>query len=182
MTRFIGYHPSSATQSSSATLRTLKSRLTRGREMLRSRLVRRGLTTSAVMFLMFRFSDAASAASSSSAAVGAVGDEVPVSLLKSTVKAGMHAADQGLGRAGVVSARVAALVREELAASRRVGALVVVAMLLSFVALSSAGLSGGIRAAAVDPTNLKTSRGAVWYMLIPAALLPGSDGTIKSCH
>jgi RNA polymerase sigma factor (sigma-70 family) len=74
---------------------TLKSRLGKGRELLRSRLTRRGLAASALLLLMFSLTEEVSA-------------DVPMSLLDSTLKAGLV----GLKRISV-SRRVASMVIEE---------------------------------------------------------------------
>lgn len=76
---------------------TLKSRLGKGREQLRGRLTRRGVTASLLLLLMVWLTDEASASA-----------EVPESLVDSTLKAGS-------GRAEVVgvSRRVASMVLQE---------------------------------------------------------------------
>ena len=79
---------------------TLKSRLGRGREMLRSRLTRRGLAASVLLLLMFSMTEEVSAA-------------VPEPLLDATLKAG-QAGFEGVG----VSRRVASMVIEEEAKKR----------------------------------------------------------------
>jgi RNA polymerase sigma factor (sigma-70 family) len=132
---------------------TLKSRLSRGRELLRSRLVRRGLSTSAMLFLFLAFSDGASAAT----LVGAADDLVPSDLLDSTVKAGMRVAGGRMG--GGVSARVSAMVREEVASARRAWALAGGALLVAIMALDSSwvsvrGLAANIKAAPPGPAAL----------------------------
>ena len=80
---------------------TLKSRLGKGRELLRARLTRRGLAASALLLLMFSLTEEASA-------------EVPGSLLESTLRAG-HAKVAGVD----VSGRVASMVIAEEAGRRR---------------------------------------------------------------
>jgi RNA polymerase sigma factor (sigma-70 family) len=79
---------------------TLKSRLGKGREVLRSRLTRRGMTASALLLLMFSLTEEASA-------------EVPGLLLDSTVHAGLTGAEEA-----IVSRKVASMVLEEEASSR----------------------------------------------------------------
>jgi RNA polymerase sigma factor (sigma-70 family) len=74
---------------------TLKSRLGKGRELLRSRLTRRGLAASTLLLLMFSLTEEVSAA-------------VPDPLLDSTVKAGLSGVD-----GATVSRRVASMVIEE---------------------------------------------------------------------
>jgi polysaccharide export outer membrane protein len=79
---------------------TLKSRLGKGRELLRSRLTRRGLAASILFLLMFSLTEESSAS-------------VPDSLLDSTLKAGPHRQ----GTVGV-SPRVASMIQREVARSR----------------------------------------------------------------
>ena len=79
---------------------TLKSRLGKGRELLRSRLTRRGLAASILLLLMFSLTEETSAS-------------VPDSLLDSTLKAG----PDRQGTVGV-SSRVASMVQREEATSR----------------------------------------------------------------
>jgi len=76
---------------------TLKSRLTRGREILRSRLTRRGLAVTLALLIML-LSDEASA--------------VPASLVRTTVDAGVLAA-KGVAPDGLISESVAELMEEE---------------------------------------------------------------------
>jgi RNA polymerase sigma factor (sigma-70 family) len=77
-------------------LGTLRGRLDRGREMLRARLVRRGLTLSGALLATLLSRQAASAA-------------LPPTLEISLVKVAMGAATASLPAAGLVSTRVAAL-------------------------------------------------------------------------
>jgi hypothetical protein len=82
---------------------TLKSRLSRGRELLRSRLTRRGLAASVLLLLMFSLTDEVSAA-------------VPEPLLDATLEAGRIGFEGAglIGHKGTgVSSRVAAMVIEE---------------------------------------------------------------------
>jgi hypothetical protein len=79
---------------------TLKSRLGKGRELLRSRLTRRGLAASVLLLLMFSLTEEVSA-------------EVPTLLLDATIDAGL-AGSEGVS----VSGRVAAMVFEEEARHR----------------------------------------------------------------
>jgi RNA polymerase sigma factor (sigma-70 family) len=76
-------------------LGTLRSRLDRGRELLRTRLARRGLALSAVLLAGTLSPGAASA--------------LPPFVAASTVKAALRFASGGAGAAGLVSARAAAL-------------------------------------------------------------------------
>jgi RNA polymerase sigma factor (sigma-70 family) len=131
---------------------TLKSRLSRGRDLLRSRLVRRGLTTSAVLFLLLTFSEGASAAP----ALGVADDFVSRELLDSTVRAGMRAAD---GRLGGVPARVSAMVRAEIAAARRAKALAGGLLLVAIMALDSSWVS--VRGFAANITALPPAPTAI---------------------
>jgi RNA polymerase sigma factor (sigma-70 family) len=78
------------------TLGTLRGRLDRGRELLRARLMRRGLTLSATMFAY---------ALTESSSWGAM----PASLAVSTVKAAAFVSAGSIPAAGVISAKVAAL-------------------------------------------------------------------------
>ncbi len=77
-------------------LGTLKSRLQKGREILRSRLTRRGLAASALLFLMFSLTEEVTAA-------------VPDPLVEATLEVGVEG--------GSVSKRVAAMILEEEAKS-----------------------------------------------------------------
>jgi RNA polymerase sigma factor (sigma-70 family) len=74
---------------------TLKSRLGKGRELLRSRLTRRGLAASVLLLLMFSLTEEVSA-------------DVPTALLDATIDAGL-AGSEGAS----VSRRVAAMVFQE---------------------------------------------------------------------
>ncbi len=76
-------------------LGTLKSRLQKGRELLRSRLTRRGLAASALLLLMFSLTEEVAA-------------EVPAPLLGATVKVGLN----GIGGTDI-SWKVAAMVLAE---------------------------------------------------------------------
>ena len=80
---------------------TLKSRLGKGRELLRSRLTRRGLAASVLLLLMFSLTEEVSA-------------DVPAPLLDATIDAGL-AGPEGAG----VSRRVAAMVFQEESRHRR---------------------------------------------------------------
>ena len=123
---------------------TLKSRLSRGRDLLRSRLVRRGLTTSAVLLLLFAFSDGASAATIGSAGEGLISSQ----LLDATVRAGVRAVD---GRIMGVSGQVTAMVRAEISAARRARALAGGLLLVAIMALDSSWASVRGLAASVTP-------------------------------
>jgi polysaccharide export outer membrane protein len=79
---------------------TLKSRLSKGRELLRARLTRRGLAASALLLLMFSLTEEASAA-------------LPDSVLDATLRAGAHPSG-GVG----VTRRVASMVLQEEARNR----------------------------------------------------------------
>jgi RNA polymerase sigma factor (sigma-70 family) len=86
-------------------LGTLKGRLSKGRELLRSRLSRRGVAVSAILFLMALLEKESSAA---------ISDE----LLDSTVKAGMKLA-AGKTAAAAATARVNRLMQSDAVGPRR---------------------------------------------------------------
>jgi RNA polymerase sigma factor (sigma-70 family) len=115
---------------------TLKSRLCRGRELLRSRLTRRGLTVSAVLLLLFAFSEDASASLAMDEGWAVVPDE----LLESTVKVGMHAAE-GRISSSTIPRQVAAMARQELASRRQVRAVASVLVLTTLASLGSMWVS-----------------------------------------
>jgi RNA polymerase sigma factor (sigma-70 family) len=92
---FEGLTVEDAARSMQCPLGTIKSRLRKGRELLRARLNRRGLSASALLFLMFSMTEEVSA-------------EIPRSLLDSTVKASFA----GVGGSNL-SWKVAAMVLAE---------------------------------------------------------------------
>src|SRR5439155_428910 len=86
-----------------APLGTVRSWLARGREMLRKRLVRRGL----------RFSAAGLASTLVASAASAASDKTPTALLAATLPAALRLA-AGQDIAGMIGPRAAALVQQEL--------------------------------------------------------------------
>lgn len=121
-------------------LTTLKGRLERGRAMLRSRLVKRGLLTSVAMFTAFE---------SGSAAAGTM----PVHLFVSTTKAALCFAADPVAAAGLISAPVAALTKGVLQSMFIAKVKVAVAASLA-ICVTGLGAGAGIyRAVANAPTE-----------------------------
>jgi polysaccharide export outer membrane protein len=119
---------------------TLKSRLGKGREMLRSRLTRRGLAASVLLLLLFSLTEEASAA-------------LPDTLLDATIKAGSHQSG-GVG----VSRRIASMVLQEEDRSRWVrmtGSWSLLITLVMILWVSRVAL--GRRAEIAPPASLATS-------------------------
>ncbi len=114
---------------------TLKSRLVRARETLRSRLTRRGLAASVLLLLLFSLTEEASAA-------------VPDPLLDSTLRAGL-AGFEGAS----VSRRVAAMVFEEEARSRGLVMIATWVVLLALLAVFGAFRLASTGNAQADPTT-----------------------------
>ena len=134
---FEGLTVEAAAQRLDCPIGTLKSRLGKGRELLRSRLTRRGLAASALLLLMFSLTEEVSA-------------DVPLSLLDSTLKAGLA----GLERVSV-SSRVALMVIEEESTrrwARMVASWAVLALLVILFGTSRMAL--GRKALAALPTSL----------------------------
>ncbi len=115
---------------------TLKSRLVKGRDTLRSRLVRRGLAASALLMILATMTDGATAG-------------VPEGLVEATVKAGVAGVD------AAVSPSVAALLRDEEA---KVGGL---SKLGWMVLLLVAGILGAVRLSSADSNPARNRRAAV---------------------
>lgn len=130
-------------------LGTLKSRLERGRELLRNRLVRRGLTLSAALLPMGLSSSASSAA-------------VPAILVHSTVRAALPFAAGKTATAGLVSTQVAALVEGGLKAMFLTKCKVAAAFVLSLSLAAGVGVLAhrALAAKVLDlpqPTEAKSS-------------------------
>jgi polysaccharide export outer membrane protein len=119
---------------------TLKSRLGKGRELLRSRLTRRGLAASVLLLLMFSMAEEVSAA-------------VPRSLLETTLKVGLAGVD-----GAVVSRRVALMAIEDEARTRwaRMVSSWSALLLLAFV-LGVSWLALGRTAEAAPPASFAVS-------------------------
>ncbi len=135
---------------------TLKSRLAKGRELLRSRLARRGLAASVLLLLLFSMTDEAAAA-------------VPEALIDRTVRSGLDTGGTGAG------GRVVALVLEEegerLAHAPRSTTLI---LLLTLFALSSLAV---VRYAATARSTPAGPTATAALTPIPAASpAPGTDG------
>ncbi len=116
---------------------TVKGRLSRAREILRSRLSRRGVALSAALLLLSLGHDTATA------------DEAPALLIDRTVESGMRLARGRPAAPGAVSPGALRLMEEHMAASTTVALLSVtarvllVAATLALVALGVGKVSGG---------------------------------------
>ena len=134
---------------------TLKSRLGKGREVLRARLTRRGMAASALLLLMFSLTEEVSAA-------------VPEPLLDSTLKAGL-VADEKLS----VSRRVASMVIQEEARrrlARMVGSWTILILLLMIFGASRVAWARRAQAAMATVTPFANPFAA------PAAYAPAASG------
>jgi RNA polymerase sigma factor (sigma-70 family) len=134
---------------------TLKSRLSKGREVLRSRLTRRGLTASALLLLMFSLTEEVSA-------------EVPGPLLDSTLDAGLAGLE-----AVSVSRKVASMVVAEEAArkwTRMVASWAVLVLLVIVFGTSRMALGRKVQAAASMPIAIPSAAP-------PTSLVPGAAGS-----
>jgi RNA polymerase sigma factor (sigma-70 family) len=134
-------------------LGTLKSRLTKGREVLRSRLTRRGVTASLVLLILATLEEGASAS-------------VPEELVESTVEAASQAAAESLVTAGASSKALRLAATEKPA---RLGPVFwVAALLLLGLGMGAAGVSA----------RTMMSGAAASSVSIPV-LIPGPPA---SCH
>jgi polysaccharide biosynthesis/export protein len=147
---FQGLTVEEAARSLGCPLGTLKSRLGKGRELLRSRLTRRGLAASVLLLLLFSLTEEASA-------------RMPESLLDTTLRSGSH----GFGGIGV-SRQVASMVLQEEDWSRWLmrfaGSLGLFVVLLVVFGASRMALARKAEAATTTPLGTSS--------LIPGAL-PG---------
>ena len=146
---------------------TLKSRLGKGRELLRARLTRRGLAASALLLLMFSLTEEVSAA-------------VPGPLLDSTLKAGL-VAGEGIG----VSRRVASMIIEEEARrrlARMVGSWTILLLLLMIFGASRVAWARRAEAALATVSPLARSFTAPWSIGPAATPFPPSAGSPGHCH
>ncbi len=126
---------------------TLKSRLVKGRELLRHRLARRGLAASVVLLLLLQFEGSGRASTPT----------VPLSLIRSTV-------DGAIGEPGTVPARVEALlVDDEPAPSAAVAKLgkASVLVLVTLVAVAWSLAAWSAQASGSPPDSL-AARVARW--------------------
>jgi RNA polymerase sigma factor (sigma-70 family) len=151
---------------------TLKSRLGKGRELLRSRLTRRGVAASVLLLLLFSLTEETSA-------------EVSEPLIGSTLRAGL-AGSEGAS----VSRRVASMVLEDESATRWARMTVTwSALLLLLILLGTYRLAPGRDAtpptapasAWVAPTPRKSPPGASArpaFGTLPSGLVP----VIEDCH
>ncbi|WP_435009460.1 RNA polymerase sigma factor [Tundrisphaera lichenicola] len=125
-------------------LGTIKSRLARGRERLRSRLTRRGLAASTLLLLMFGLTDEVPAA-------------VPSRLVRSTVESGLRVSSG-------VNPRIAGMVRaEELRQARSSpggyrGLLIVLILALTIAGLASGRISETAHEVAAEMFALEAPR------------------------
>ena len=130
---------------------TLKSRLGKGRELLRSRLTRRGLAASILLLLLYSLTEETMGA-------------VPDSLLASTLLAGLHRG----GQVGV-SPRVASMIEREAARSRLARLMSSWSLLATLVLiLGVSRLDAGHKADASPSAPLSIS------LAVPAAIPPAS--------
>lgn len=148
---------------------TLKSRLGKGRELLRSRLTRRGVAASVLLLLLFSLTEETSA-------------EVPEFLIGSTLKSGL-AGSEGAS----VSRRIASMVLEEESGTRWIRlAMSWSALLLGLIVLGSYKLAPGRDAtpvaaldrASIAPSLKKSPSSASARPaagLIPSGLVPVLD-------
>jgi RNA polymerase sigma factor (sigma-70 family) len=143
--------------------RAVKHQLERGREILRQRLVRRGVTLSASL-LSILAADSASAA-------------VPNSLVNMTARAALQWASHG-SAAGVVSAKVAALA-EGMMRSMMMSKVKAVSVFVLTLCLIGTAASGLYRQAFAD-TELPPEKGNDPKAVAPAA--PGQAAEKKDLH
>ncbi|HEV3023362.1 MAG TPA: sigma-70 family RNA polymerase sigma factor, partial [Pirellulales bacterium] len=143
-------------------LGTLRGRLDRGRELLRQRLVRRGLTLPAAAFAIGLTQSTASAA-------------MPSTLAGATVKAGLAFAAGSVGGASGVSARVALLAQGALKAmiaskAKAVGSLLGIALVTGTIVqqlpLDDDGHRGDVQVVVFSPAGDRLASG-------------GADGSIR---
>jgi polysaccharide biosynthesis/export protein len=133
---------------------TLKSRLGKGREILRARLTRRGLAASVLLLLLFSLTEEASAA-------------LPDTLLDATLRAGAHRSG-GVG----VSRRVATMVLQEEDRSRWVRMTGSWSLLFTLVmVLWVSRIALGRRAEITPPASLSASSASL--NVAPPCLVPG---------
>ncbi|MCI0637920.1 MAG: sigma-70 family RNA polymerase sigma factor [Gemmataceae bacterium] len=124
---------------------TLRERLERGRALLRTRLVRRGLGPAAMLVAAGWLAASASAG-------------VPLSLIVSTVNAASHYAAGQVAVTGLVSVKVAALTEGVLRAMMmsKLKAVVAVVLVLGFIVTGATALTGRMAAAQGDmPATVK---------------------------
>jgi polysaccharide biosynthesis/export protein len=145
---------------------TLKSRLGKGRELLRSRLTRRGLAASALLLLMFSLTEEASAA-------------LPDSVLDATLRAGAHRSG-GVG----VTRRVASMVLQEEARNRWIQMAGSWGLLVSLVLIFGSRMAMGHKAEDVPSTPLAAPTAdpravPVNFFSVPAA---SNSGPVSGAH
>jgi RNA polymerase sigma factor (sigma-70 family) len=137
---------------------TLKSRLGKGRELLRSRLTRRGLAASALLLLMFSLTEEEASA------------EIPGSLLKGTLKAALAGVEGAIVSKRVASMVVAEEARRRLA--RMIGSWSVVLILVLVFGVSRMALGRRALAASSMPLGVPSSQ----TIATPAIVLPATSG------
>ena len=150
-------------------LGTLKSRLAKGREVLRSRLTRRGLAASVLLLLMFSMTEEVTA-------------DVAEPLIESTVEAGFAGADLG-----GISGKVASMVIEE--ESRRRWSMLVsswAALFVLLVLFGTARMMSGPKAEASVETLAEPSverlAGLPPRSGVPSAFLQEAEPMLKKAE